>query len=44
MVSLSNSNRLPANTDAMCGEPRDVTPRPRQAVNQPKRNRIRHRL
>ena len=40
MVSLSNSSRLPANTDRNGGEPSDVSPGPRQAINQPSRNRI----
>ena len=42
MVSLSISSCLPVNSDAMLVTPCDVSPRPRQAVNEAERNRIRY--
>ncbi len=39
MVSLSNSSRLPANTDPMVVNPVMFPPGRAQAIDQPRRNR-----
>ena len=39
-ISLSSSSRFPASSEAHLGQPRDVAAGPRQALNQPTRNRV----